>query len=97
MQLGEFMADKTRSEMTPKGTWPEWMSLKSVASYADVSERTLREWMHSPDNPLPYSQRGGKILIKRVQFDEWMNRQTVQATRINVDSIVNEICSAVRK
>jgi len=68
---------------------PEWMDLKSAQAHADVSERTLREWIHMPVNPLPAVQvEHGKLLIKRSKFDEWLEAHPIQS----IDSIdVNKI------
>lgn len=30
----------------------EWLDLKALQQYACVSERTLREWIHRPVNPV---------------------------------------------
>ena len=52
---------------------PEWMDLKTVQQYACVSERTVRDWIHRAENPLPAVQvERGKLLIKRSQFDRWL-------------------------
>jgi len=51
---------------------PEWMDLKALTQYACVSERTLREWLHRPIDPLPASRvglagtGGPQAIIKRL-------------------------------
>ena len=70
----------------------EWMDLKAIQAYACVSERTLREWIRRPYNPLPASQVDKKILIRRSTFDRWLESHAVQLLgKINVDGIVNEV------
>ena len=39
--------------MTKLTSQLEWLDLKALQLYACVSERTLREWIHRPFNPLP--------------------------------------------
>lgn len=52
---------------------PEWMDLRTLETYACVSERKVREWIHRPQNPLPAVQvERGKFLVKRSQFDRWL-------------------------
>lgn len=70
----------------------DWLDLQSLSEYAGVSERTLREWIHSPDNPLPASQRGRKIFVHRRQFDAWMHSHRVKPHQ-EVDAIVESIVS----
>ena len=78
---------------------PEWMDLKAVQAYACVSERTIREWIHFPVNPLPASQAGGgKILVKRSHLDAWLEAHPYQPVdSIDVDQITNEIVDQFRK
>ena len=79
--------------------WPEWMDLKTVQLYADVSDRLLREWIHLPVNPLPASQaRGGKILIKRCHLDSWLEGHRYQSLNsIDVDQIADDILDQLGK
>jgi len=72
---------------------PEWMDLKALQEYACVSERTLREWIHRPINPLPASQVGAKMLIRRSAFDHWLEAHQVKS--VDVGCIVDEIAAGV--
>jgi hypothetical protein len=36
-----------------------------------MSVRTLRQHLHHPAHPLPHYRIGGKILVKRSEFDTW--------------------------
>jgi excisionase family DNA binding protein len=79
--------------MNPDQTQIEWLDLKGLQRHACVSERTLREWIHRPDNPLPSYRVGGKIFVRRSEFDRW-----VEAHRLNpidVTAIVDEMMSEV--
>jgi excisionase family DNA binding protein len=72
---------------------PEWMDLKALQKYACVSERTLREWIQRPVNPLPASQVGGNILVRRSAFDQWLEGH--QLKTVDVDSFVEELVRGV--
>jgi len=81
------------------GGGPEWMDLKTTQDYADVSERTLREWIHRAVNPLPAVKvEHGKILIKRSKFDQWLEAQPVQSINsIDVNLFADEILNDLKK
>jgi Helix-turn-helix domain len=84
------------ADITPQYEYAEWLDLKNLSLYACASEQTLRKWIHSPTNPLPASQRGNKIYVRKRDFDEWMRRHTIQdksGVRLHqmVDEIINEV------
>ncbi len=75
---------------------PEWLGLRRLSEYADVSERTLRVWIHSPVEPLPAVRIGGKILVRRADFDAWLQRHKIEPLATdNVDAIVREVVEGV--
>jgi excisionase family DNA binding protein len=70
----------------------EWMDLKALTCYACVSERTLREWIHRPINPLPAVRVGTKILVRRSAFDTWLESHPLMpADSVDVEATVREI------
>lgn len=70
----------------------EWMSVRQVTRYAAVSERTLRTWIHSPVNPLPAVRVCGKILVRRSDLDEWLERRRIKPLEsVDVDDIVEDV------
>lgn len=71
----------------------ECLDLKGVQQYACVSERTLREWIHRPVDPLPAVRVGAKILVRRSAFDAWLGAHQVK--RIDVDIIVEELVAGL--
>jgi excisionase family DNA binding protein len=78
---------------------PEWMDLKATQRYSCVSERTLRDWIRDPLNPLPAVQvAGGKILIKRSHFDRWLESHPFQSINsIDIHGVTDEIINQFRK
>ena len=72
----------------------EWLDLKALQQYACVSERTLREWIHRPSNPLPAARVGTKLLIRRSIFDQWLGAHQVKT--VDVGCIVEEMLAGVR-
>ena len=68
---------------------PEWLGLRQVTQYADVSERTVRGWIHASVDALPAVRVGGKVLVKRSELDAWLGRHRVRALdTIDLDAIV---------
>src|SRR5262245_53784711 len=52
-----------------------FLSLKALAGYSSLSVRKLRDHLDDPSNPLPCYQVGGKILVRRSEFDTWISSQ----------------------
>ena len=64
-----------------------FLSLKALAGYAGLSVRKLRQHLEDPGHPLPCYRVGGKILVRRSEFDGWMVRHR-QVGRSDVDRLV---------
>lgn len=75
----------------------EWLDLRQLTEYAAVSERTVRGWIHSPVSPLPAVQVRGKILVRKSDFDRWLERHQVKPLgSLDLDGIVEEIVEEAR-
>ncbi len=75
----------------------EWFGIRELTQYAAVSERTLREWMHRETDALPAVRVDGKILVRRSQFDSWLERHRItQTKRVDLDAIVNDLLRNAR-
>jgi hypothetical protein len=74
----------------------QWLSLQELTVYASVSERTLREWLHRSNDPLPGVCVRGKILVSRFQFDAWLERHRIRPESIDVGKIVDDVLKGVR-
>jgi len=69
-----------------------WLSLRELTEYASVSERTLREWLHRSTDALPAVRVDGKILVRKSEFDAWLERHRIQPDApIDVDGFVNAV------
>jgi excisionase family DNA binding protein len=73
----------------------EWLDLKALREYACLSDRTLREWVHRSVDPLPAVRVGNKILVRRNEFDRWLEAHRV--ARIDIGCIVDELVSGVKR
>jgi len=73
----------------------EWLGLRELCRYAALSERTLRSWIYSPVDPLPAAKVCGKVLVRKSDFDAYLDRYPVKRLEeIDVDAIVREVLSS---
>lgn len=72
------------------------MGLKQLTHYANLSERTLRAWIHSAVDPLPAVRVAGKILVRRSELDAWLARHRVKPSEtLDLDGIVREALQGI--
>jgi excisionase family DNA binding protein len=71
----------------------EWLDLRRLREYATVSNRTLRAWIHSPVDPLPAVRVGTKILVRKSDFDRWLEQHAVKP--LDLDGIVEDVVRGV--
>jgi hypothetical protein len=67
----------------------QYFDLKSLSAYSCLGVGTLRDYMREG---LPYFKLKGKILVKRSEFDEWM-----QCYRVDRNQELNKIVEDVIK
>jgi hypothetical protein len=71
-------------------------SLKALASYSGLSVRTLRDCLTDSIQPLPHFRVGGKILVRRSDFDTWVTQFRVAVKPTSVDAIVDDVMTSLR-
>jgi hypothetical protein len=70
----------------------EWLGLRELTYYASVSERTLRSWIYSPVDPLPAVKVSGKVLVRKSDFDAFLQRHRIRPLEeIDIDAIVQDV------
>lgn len=90
--IPDGIPQNVRAPDNPTGGLREWLGLREVSVYANVSERTLRAWIRSPHDPLPATKVRGKVLVRRSDFDRFLERHRVQPlAALDVDRIVEEV------
>lgn len=67
-----------------------YLPLKHLALHAGIGVRTLRGYLSHPSRPLPHYRVGGKVLVRRSEFDEWMSGFRV-TTLSRVGAIVADV------
>jgi hypothetical protein len=48
-----------------------YLPLPELATYSGLAVRTLERFFNHPVHPLPYYRIGGRIVVKRSEFDDW--------------------------
>jgi excisionase family DNA binding protein len=66
-----------------------YLPLKALAAYSGLGVRTLREKLTCRSHPLPHYRIGGKVLVRRSEYDAWAARFHVVPSAA-VDTLVNE-------
>ena len=72
-----------------------FLSLRALAGYSGLSVRKLREHLADPGHPLPCYRVGGKIVVRRSEFDAWIGAYR-EAGRADVAAIVDEVLRDVQ-
>jgi len=73
-----------------------YFDLKGLAQYSSLSVRTLRDYLYDTDDPLPFFRIKNKILIRKSEFDTWIEKHRSDLSRVDtiVDEILNDLAEA---
>jgi excisionase family DNA binding protein len=58
-----------------------YLSMKALADYSSLSRRTLQDLVNDTSDPIPSFRVGGKLLVRKSDFDRWMGRRRNQKPR----------------
>lgn len=79
----------------PRPVEAGYLSLRSLSKYSDMSVRTLRKLLTDPTHPLPHLRLPGKVLVKRADFDAWMEHFRIE-NEDTVSPVVESIVEGLR-
>ena len=82
------------SPLDPPTVEAGYLPLRALSVYAGLSVRTLRGYLTHPARPLPHYRVGGKVLVKRSEFDGWASGFREELAP-RVDAIVAEVLAGV--
>lgn len=71
-----------------------YLPLKTLAGYSGLSVRTLRGYLAHRSRPLPHYRVGGKLLVRKPEFDVWIRAFRVAETG-GVDAIVADVLNGL--
>jgi hypothetical protein len=75
---------------------PEYLSYADLVQRTGVSERAWRRALQDPVDPLLRYRLGGRTLVKRVEWEAWMQRRRVVG-RPELDKIVRSALEGIRR
>jgi len=64
-----------------------WLSLRALAGYCSLSRRTLQALLHDLRDPIPSYRVGSKLLVRRSEFDAWMQHR--RASQRNLEKVID--------
>ena len=67
-----------------------YYTLKRLTAYSGLGVRTLRTYLSDATYPLPHYRVGGKILVKRSEFDAWI-RPFRRADAARVQAMIADV------
>jgi predicted DNA-binding transcriptional regulator AlpA len=71
----------------PPGITPDeddrYLRLPELVRYSSLSEKTLRRLMRDPVHPLPVHRIVGRTVVKRSEFDRWLNEHEHGQPEVN--------------
>lgn len=71
-----------------------YFSLRTLSSYSGLSVRRLRSYLTDRTWPLPFYRIGGKILVRRSDFDTWAAQFRRDA--VAIDALADDILQGLR-
>jgi len=72
---------------------PNYFDLKTIAVYSSCSVRWLRARLVDRTHPLPHHRVEGKLLVKKDDFDQWIETYRVCQQPQEVNRIVEQVLS----
>ena len=72
-------------------TEPGYLTLRTLGAYSNCSVRWLRDRLVDRAHPLPHFRIGGKLLVKREDFDQWMDVHRVEQASDQLSQIVESV------
>jgi len=92
-RAAEHIRMPVAKEITVIASLDPYLTLKAAAEYGGVSVRWLRTALTDPVHPLPCYRpggKGGKVLVRRSDFDAWMARFRAVGDA-DLDAMVREV------
>jgi len=68
----------------------KYLKLKDLSVYSGISIRRLRDFIKDPEHSLPCFRMEGMILVRRCEFDSWME-QHFRLRKRDLEQIVDEV------
>lgn len=63
-----------------------YLRLSDLAAYSTLSIRTIRRYLAHATHPLPVHRIGGRVLVRKSEFDRWLCEHDDQAVDMTEDA-----------
>lgn len=73
-----------------------FLPLRTLATYSGLGVRTLRGYLVDRVRPLPHYRVGGRVLVKKSEFDTWAVQFRVAPEPASLDSLVDDVMASLR-
>jgi excisionase family DNA binding protein len=83
--------------MEPPFTTTGYLDLQALAAYSCCSVRWLRDRLVERAHPLPHHRVGGKLLVKREDFDQWIAQYRQERPADELERVVNGVLEQVAR
>ena len=84
------------SSLSPALDNDRYLRLAELAQYSSLSERTLRRALADPVHPLPAHRLGRVVLVRRRDFDAWLETREDSAARLGAEAASGTMSEARR-
>ena len=71
----------------------EYLDLRGLSKYSSVGVGTLRDYLK--EGRLPHYKLPGKIIVKKSEFDSWLENYRVDK-REDLDDLVDDVIEAMK-
>lgn len=71
-----------------------YLPLKALVAYSGLSLRTLRTYLVNRSHPLPCYRVGGKILVRRSEFDAWAQQFRTDEGAADIGAVVDDVVNS---
>jgi hypothetical protein len=76
---------------------PGYLDLRTLATYSSCSTRWLRDRLVDRTHPLPHYRVGGKLLVKRDDFDRWVAQYRHDRTVDELNDVVSGVLAQLSR
>jgi hypothetical protein len=73
-----------------------FLPLRALVAYSGIGLRRLYDFLSDPVHPLPHYRVGGKILVRRSEFDAWIAHYR-RTQGVDVGGTVNDVLQALNR
>jgi excisionase family DNA binding protein len=74
----------------------KWMGIAELVEHSSLSDKTIRRYIAAREDPLPSHRVGGRVLVKRSEFDAWVSRKPARKAPAVKRAMADRVAAAVR-